>query len=127
MNMNMTELTKVLDDLQRDSEYELINVVIEDLLYEEFETVEEVSEFLESIFIYGTDTGVVPRLVYRSNIRSLFFEYGEDIVNIAIDREIKLSDFRNFDEFIDIAVRIAYETEAFNLSEFIKTGLPQAN
>ncbi|KAF3303621.1 hypothetical protein FPV24_00505 [Carnobacterium sp. PL24RED07] len=124
MNMNMTELTKVLDDLQRDSEYELINVVIEDLLYEEFETVEEVSEFLESIFIYGTDTGVVPRLVYRSNIRSLFFEYGEDIVNIAIDREIKLSDFRNFDEFVDTVVRVAYESEAYTLLEFIKHELP---
>lgn len=125
--MNMNELTRVLTDLQLDSENELFSVVIEELLNEEFETVEEVTEYLTSIVIGGTKTGIVPRLIYRNNIRNLFFEFSEDVINIALHREVKLNDFINFDEFVDTVVRVAYKSEAYALVEFIKHELPQAN
>lgn len=117
--MNFIELRAELKALKDETQNELLNAVIEDVLSYNLSTIDEVLQSLSKIDIYGVN-GVVPRFDYEDKVRELFHTYTASILEIAIDMDEDLKEYDDLEQFIYVSPRIGYEAEAHKLKRYIK-------
>lgn len=123
MDITISELTTMLKEMQKEAHGDLFEVVVEDLLAKEFESVDQVIEYLTDLTELGVGDENVSRLVHIDDVVRLFHEYSENIISTAIGAELSLKDFEEFEHFAYTATCIAYEVECWSLLQFIQEEL----
>lgn len=102
-----SELKAKLNELKTDYAGGIEALVLEDVL--EYDSLEDIENYLSDVMRYGGQSGTVTRLIYTKENEKFFIKYGEQIFELLEGGDINLADFEGYQDFVNKIVWTAYE------------------